>query len=168
MSHCTFNSNWSLPKYASFPERDFSRSRLNLAAFLSGCPFSVEATYSKFRLSQTWANYGPRAKSGPSVLLFWPAGTYTNLNSHSEFSGRPCFSFRNHEWQWLSKTKLQRFKIGIKNEVKTFYFGDHICTWTVISPKKGLLLVFQSACGQLLQQLFQIWLFMWNNCPPLG
>ena len=46
----------------------------------------------------TWANYGPRAKSGPPVLLFWPAGTYTNLNSHRELSGRPFF-FRDHGWQ---------------------------------------------------------------------
>ena len=36
----------------------------------------------------------------------------------------------------LRQNKLQRCKIGINNEVKTFYFGDHIRTWTVISTKK--------------------------------
>ena len=43
-------------------------------------------------LEQTWVNFGPRAKSGPPVLIFWPAGTYTNLNSHHELSERPFFS----------------------------------------------------------------------------
>ena len=33
--------------------------------------------------------------------------------------------------------KPQRCKIETKNEVKTFYFGDHIRTWTVISKTKG-------------------------------
>ena len=42
-------------------------------------------------IDQTWANYGPRAKSDPPVLLFWPAGTYTNLNSRREFDVRPFF-----------------------------------------------------------------------------
>ena len=36
----------------------------------------------------------------------------------------------------FKKISLKRYKIGIKNEVKTFCFGDHIRTWTVISPKK--------------------------------
>ena len=35
------------------------------------------------------------------------------------------------------KNKLQRCKIGIKNEVKTFYFVEHIRTWTVISKKRS-------------------------------
>ena len=87
-------------------------------------------------IDQTWANYGPRAESGPPVLLFWPAGTYANLNSHCEFSGRPFFSFGDHGWQWFSENKPQRCKTGIKNEVKTFYFGDHIRTWNVISKIK--------------------------------
>ena len=113
-------------------------------------------------LYQTWANYGPRAKPGPPVLLLFFAGIYTNLNSHHELSGRPFFSFRNHGWQWFSKNKPQQCKIGIKNEVKTSIFGDHICTWTVISKKycKGLHLVFQSACGPRLEQFFQIWPFV--------
>ena len=36
----------------------------------------------------------------------------------------------------FQQNKPQRCKIGIKNEVKTFHFGDHIRTWTVISKKK--------------------------------
>ena len=41
----------------------------------------------------------------------------------------------------FQKNKPQRCKTGIKNEVKTFYFGDHIRTLTVISKKKkGLIL----------------------------
>ena len=36
----------------------------------------------------------------------------------------------------FQKNKPQRCKIGLKNEVKTFYFGDHIRMWTVISKKK--------------------------------
>ena len=36
------------------------------------------------------------------VLLFWPAGTYTNLNSDRELSERPFF-LRDHGWQWFSK-----------------------------------------------------------------
>ena len=34
------------------------------------------------------------------------------------------------------KDEPQPCKIGIKNEVKAFYFGDHIRAWTVISKKK--------------------------------
>ena len=37
----------------------------------------------------------------------------------------------------FQQNKPQRCKIGIKNEVKTFHFGDHICTWTKISKKKS-------------------------------
>ena len=44
-------------------------------------------------LNQTWANYGPRAKSGPPVLLFWPAGIFRNLNFHHELSGSLFFPF---------------------------------------------------------------------------
>ena len=61
----------------------------------------------------------------------------------------------------FQKNKPQRRKIGIKNEkneVKTFYFGDHIRTRTVISEKKkkkGLHLVFQSACSPRRQQFFK-------------
>ena len=41
----------------------------------------------------------------------------------------------------------------MKNEVKTFYFGDHIRTWTVIfEKKKAWLSPFQSACGPRLPQ----------------
>ena len=38
----------------------------------------------------------------------------------------------------FQKNMPQRCKIGIKNEVKIFYFGDHIRTWTVISKKRSL------------------------------
>ena len=31
------------------------------------------------RLYQTWANYGPQAKSDPPGLLFWPAGCYRHV-----------------------------------------------------------------------------------------
>ena len=48
---------------------------------------------------------------------------------------------------FFQKNKPQRCKIEIKNEVKTFHFGNHIRTWTVISKKKGLYHVFQSVCG---------------------
>ena len=59
---------------------------------------------------QTWANYGPRAKFGPPVILFWPAGTYTNLNSHREFSGRPFFPLQimdGSDFQKISLKKLE-------------------------------------------------------------
>ena len=36
----------------------------------------------------------------------------------------------------LKKNKPQRCKIGITNEMKTFHFGNHMCTWTVISKKE--------------------------------
>ena len=81
-------------------------------------------------LDQTWANYGP------PVLLFWPAGTSGNLNSHHELSERPFSSFKDHEWLCFLKSKPQRCKIEIKNEVKTLYFGDHVRTWTEISKTK--------------------------------
>ena len=110
----------------------------------------------------TWANYGPRAKSGSQVNLFWPAGTYTNLNSHRELSERPFFPLKIMVGcDFQKKNKPQWYKIGIKNEVKAFYFEDHICTWTVIfKKKKDLHLVLQSACGPRLQQFFQIWPFV--------
>ena len=115
-------------------------------------------------LAQTWANYGPRVKSGPLVLLFWPAGIYTNLNFHRKLSGRPFFfPLEITDGSDFQKNKPQRYKIGIKNEkneVKIFYYGNHIRTRTVIFKKKGLHLVFQSACGPRLQQFFQIWPFM--------
>ena len=49
-------------------------------------------TGQKLSETQTLTNYGPRAKSSPPVLLFWPAGTYANLNSHPEFIERSFFS----------------------------------------------------------------------------
>ena len=85
---------------------------------------------------QTWANYGSRAKSGTPVLLFWPTGTYTNISSHRELSGRHFFPLDIMDGSDFQKNKPQQCKIGIKNEVKTFYFGDHIRMWTVISKKK--------------------------------
>ena len=45
----------------------------------------------------------------------------------------------------FQKNKPQRCKIEMKNEkneVKTFYFGDYICTWTVISNKKKVFTSF--------------------------
>ena len=39
---------------------------------------------------------------------------------------------------------VKRCKIGIKNEVKTSYFGDHIRTWTVISKKKKVFTLFSN------------------------
>ena len=84
-------------------------------------------------LKQTWANYGPRDKSGPPVLFFWPAGTYRNLNFHHKLSGRPFFPLKITDGRDFQKNKPQRCKIEMKNEVKTFYFGDHIRTWSVIS-----------------------------------
>ena len=47
----------------------------------------------------------------------------------------------------FQKNKPQRSKIGIKNEkneVKTFYFGDHIWTWSVISKKKKVFIFFSN------------------------
>ena len=93
---------------AFYKVRDVCLLHLNKLAMRSHCQLSsqvsqlsshflwkcvVRVRLGKFvdGLSQTWANYGPRAKSGPPVLLFWPAGTYTNLNSHREFNGRPFF-----------------------------------------------------------------------------
>ena len=87
-------------------------------------------------LAQTWANYGPRAKSGSLVLLFWPAGTDSNLNSHRELSGRSFFPLEIMDSSDFQKTKPRQCKVGLKNEVKTFYFVDHIRTWTVISKQK--------------------------------
>ena len=37
---------------------------------------------------------------------------------------------------YLKKKKPQRCKIEMNNEVKTFYFGDHIRTWIVILKKE--------------------------------
>ena len=111
-------------------------------------------------LDQTWTNYGPRVKSCPPVLLLWPTRTYTNLNSHRALSVRPLKIMDGSDFQ---KNKPRRCKIGIKNEVKNFYYGHHIRTWTVISEKekkKGLHFVFQSACVPRRQQFFQIWPFV--------
>ena len=53
----------------------------------------------------------------------------------------------------FQKNKPQLCKIGIKNEkneVKTFYFGDHIRTRTVISKKEKVFTLFsnqRAACG---------------------
>ena len=112
-----------------------------------------------FALVQRWANYGPRAKFGRPVLLFWPAGTYTNLNSHRELSGRPFFPLEIMDGSDFQKNKPQPCKIGIKNEkneVRTFYFGDHISTWTVISKKK----VFTFFSNQHVARGLQIWPFV--------
>ena len=77
------------------------------------------------------------------------------------------FSIRDHGGSDFKK-KQQRCKIEMKNEAKTFYFGDHIRTWSCDFQKKernkGLHLI---ACGLWLQQFFQIWPFMWKVCPPL-
>ena len=86
-------------------------------------------------VQQTWANYGPLAISGPPVLSFWPADTYRNLNSHHELSGRLFFPSEITDGSDFQKNKPQRCKIEMKQEVKIFYFGNHIRTWTVISRK---------------------------------
>ena len=62
-------------------------------------------------LDQTWANYGPRANSGPPVLLFWPAGTSTNLNSHREFSGKPFFPLEIMDGSDFQKISLNGAKL---------------------------------------------------------
>ena len=59
----------------------------------------------------------------------------------------------------FQKNKPQRYKIGIKNEkneVKTFYFGDYICTWTVISKKKKKQLVGGTELEDSQKQRFHI------------
>ena len=83
------------------------------------------------------------AKSGPPVLLFWPTRTYTNLNSHRELSRRLFYPLEIMDGSDFQKNMPQLCKIGIKNEknnAKTFYFEDHICTWIVIFKKKVLTL----------------------------
>ena len=42
----------------------------------------------------------------------------------------------------------------MKNEVKTFYFGDHICTWTVISEKKGMVVTFPISVWPMASTVF--------------
>ena len=64
-----------------------------------------------YGVRQTWANYGPRAKSGPPVLLFWPAGTYTNLNSHREFCVRPFFPLEVMDGSDFQKISLNCAKL---------------------------------------------------------
>ena len=44
----------------------------------------------------------------------------------------------------FQKNKPQRCKIEIKNEVKTFYFGGQIRTWTVISKKRKVFTLFSN------------------------
>ena len=73
-------------------------------------------------VTQTWANYGPRAKSGPPVLLFWLAGTYRNFNFHHELSGKPFLPSEFTDGSDFQQNKPQRCTIEMKNEVKTFYF----------------------------------------------
>ena len=77
------------------------------------------------------------AKSGPPVLLFWSTGTYANLNSYRELSGRPFFPLEIMDGSDFQENKPQQCKTGIKNEVKTFHFGNHIRTWTVIFKKRS-------------------------------
>ena len=57
-----------------------------------------------YSLEQTWAKYGP------PVLLFWPASTYTNLNSHREFSGGPFFPFEIMDGSDFQKISLNGAK----------------------------------------------------------
>ena len=44
----------------------------------------------------------------------------------------------------FQQNKPQQCKIGIKNEVKTFYLGHHIRTWTVIFKKKKVFTLFSN------------------------
>ena len=60
-------------------------------------------------------------------------------NSHHELSGRPVFPLEITDGSDFQKNTPQRCKIEMKHEVKNFYFGDHIRTWTVISEKKKKL-----------------------------
>ena len=59
-----------------------------------------------------------------------------NSHFHHELSGRPFFPLEITDGSDFQKNKPQRCKIEMKNEVKTFDFGDHIRTWTVISKKE--------------------------------
>ena len=72
--------------------------------------------------------------AGPFILA---GDTYTNSNSHRELSKRPFFPLEIMDDNDFQQNKPQRCKIGMKNEVKTFYFGDHVRTWTVISKKRS-------------------------------
>ena len=63
-------------------------------------------------------------------------------NSHHELSGRPFFPLKITDGSDFQKNTPQRCKIEMKHEVKNFYFGDHIRTWTVISEKKKVKKVF--------------------------
>ena len=58
----------------------------------------------------------------------------------------------------FEKNKPQRCKIGIKNkknEVKTFYVGDHICTWTVILKKKVFTLFSNQRAARGFNSFFE-------------
>ena len=89
-------------------------------------------------LSSIYTRRGQTTARGPNMArrsFILAAGTYTNLNSHSDLSGRSFFPLEIMDGSDFQKNRPQRCKIGIKNEVKTFYFGDHIRTWTVISKR---------------------------------
>ena len=85
----------------------------------------------------------PVGQIRPAGFFILPAGTYTNLNSHRKLSGEPFFPFEIMDGSDFQKNKPQGCKIGIKSEVKAFYFGDHIRTWTVISTKRVLFSCFR-------------------------
>ena len=112
----------------------------------------------------------PTGQMRPADPFIWPTGTYINLNSHRALSGRPFFPLEIMDGSDFQKNKPWRCKIGIKNEVKTFYFGrshSYVDRDLQKKKKKRTSLVFQSACGPRLQQFFQIWPFDWKACPPL-
>ena len=71
------------------------------------------------------ADMGKLRPAGYFILARWHL---QQLNSHRELSGRPFFPFEIMDGSDFQKNKPQRCKFEIKNEVKTFYFGDHIRT----------------------------------------
>ena len=64
-----------------------------------------------------------------------PAGSLILARPHlqklkllHDLSGRPFFPLQITDSSNFQKNKPRRCKIEMKNEVKTFYFGDHIRT----------------------------------------
>ena len=98
-------------------------------------------------LAQTWA-FGKLRPTGQirlPVLLFRLAGTYRNLNSHHELSGRPFFSFRDHGWQWFKKkaSMLQNWNEKQGENLLFWRSHSHVELW---SPKKKENIKKSSPC----------------------
>ena len=87
-----------------------------------------------------------------------PAGLFILARPHLRKLKPPAVNWAEHLFfleiingSDFQQNKLQRGKIGIKNEineVKIFYFGDHIRTWTVISKKKVFTLFFKQRAAR--------------------